>query len=117
MRLDALCRCAQIFGSILAGTCHRPDRSVCLQREPLADITNKSRSADAAAEHPPAIRRRINPTPIGEASTRERLLHLKAMQLVVAVEQYANEYRVAPLLDMLVVFKAACDAVDDRRTV
>ncbi|CAL8461826.1 g1357 [Coccomyxa elongata] len=72
-----------------------------LQREPLADITNKPRTREAAAEQPPAIRRRINPTLVGEASTRERLLHLKAMQFVVAVEQYANEYRVAPLLDML----------------
>ncbi|CAL8465955.1 g5491 [Coccomyxa elongata] len=88
-----------------------------IKREPLADITNKPRTREAAAEQPPAIRRRINPTLVGEASTRERLLHLKAMQFVVAVEQYANEYRVAPLLDMLAAFKAACDAVDDRRTV
>ncbi|CAL8464798.1 g4333 [Coccomyxa elongata] len=51
-----------------------------IKREPLADITNKPRTREAAAEQPPAIRRRINPTLVGEASTRERLLHLKAMQ-------------------------------------
>ncbi|CAL8466689.1 g6225 [Coccomyxa elongata] len=93
-------------------TVSSPMESGEIKREPLADITNKPKTAE-----PRAVRRRINPTPIGEASTRERLLHLKAMQFVVAVEQYANEYRVAPLLDMLVVFKAACDAVDDRRTL
>ncbi|CAL8471364.1 g10906 [Coccomyxa elongata] len=88
-----------------------------LQLEPLADITNKPRTAGDAVTQPLSIRRRINPTPIVEASTRERLLHLKAMQFIVAVEQYAAEYRVAPLLDILEVFKAACDAVDGRRTV
>lgn len=79
------------------GTCRRPNKNTCLQkREPLADITNKPKLAEDAVQPPSAARRRINPTQIIEARNRERLLHVKAMQFIVAVEQYALEYRVAP---------------------
>lgn len=87
---------------------------MCLQREPLADITNKPKTKEEAVQSPTPTRRRINPSAIVEASARERLLHVKAMQFIVAVEQYAIEHRVAPVLDMLEVFKAAYDAVVDR---
>ena len=117
MCLDAFCRCAQIFGWRMAGNRKRPDWSLCPQLEPFADITNKPRTAQDAVERPPATRRRLNHTPVVEASARARLLLPQALQFIYEVDKYATEYRVAPLLDMMMVFKATFGAVDGQHAV
>ncbi|CAL8469117.1 g8658 [Coccomyxa elongata] len=91
-------------------TCRRSDKNMCAQREPLADITNLPETA--ATEPPRSTRRRINPTPTDEASLRQRLLLLQALQFIYDVDQYTGEHRVTLLLDMIEVFRSTFGAVD-----
>ncbi|BDA44321.1 hypothetical protein COCOBI_05-5050 [Coccomyxa sp. Obi] len=87
-----------------------------IKRDPMKDVSNTFPVAkkaatlmDAAMDRPrrtgPASTpvRRKNAEAISQASrlARERLLHVKAMQFIVAVEQYAIANKTAPLLDML----------------
>lgn len=87
---------------------------MCPQREPLTDITNKT--AETAAEPPRAVRRRITPTPIVEARASDLELLRQALHFIYTVDMYAIEYKVAPLLDMIEMFKANFGAVGRRRS-
>ncbi|CAL8464492.1 g4027 [Coccomyxa elongata] len=68
-----------------------PAAPVEIQREPLADITNKT--AEPTAEPPRAVRRRINPTPIVEARANDFEPLRQALYFIYTVDEYAIEYQ------------------------
>ncbi|CAL8470578.1 g10120 [Coccomyxa elongata] len=98
------------------------------KRQPLQDITNKppvpKKSADlmeAAMSRPQRLTgsastpvRRQNAEMVDKARriARDRLKHTKTMQFIVAVEEYADEYKIANLLDMLYAFKVEYRKID-----
>ncbi|CAL8468226.1 g7765 [Coccomyxa elongata] len=98
------------------------------KREPLKDITNKppvpQKSVDlmeTAMSRPqrrargfstPARRQHAEALDKARTRARERLLHIKLLEFVNAVEEYAEEYKIANLLDMLYVFKAEYRKID-----
>ncbi len=93
-----------------------------LQREPLTDITNKPKTVEDSVQAPPAIKRRINPTPINGAMDRfireglslmskEHLMFMKTVNFLNKVNDYAVKHNNVELLGMLKEFRVLYHAI------
>jgi hypothetical protein len=100
----------------------------------LKDITNEQKDPmetvfrRTASEHqrpdpstrPVPVRRIIasrlpEPEGLAREAAMDRVRYMKAMHFIADVETYAEEHKIAPLLDMLEVFKAEFVAVGGGR--